>query len=434
MMTSKPLTAFALSILTCLAIVGPGLAQAAEPAVTESITAQPTKDIFVHKMSELSEREMREAQTVEWGATNDLLLISKPGMNQYFNVYSIKPDGLKLRPLTLPKDWSTSEAHKLDASWYPTGEYFVFVAQNPGSNSYTESKDSGLNCNLWLGSVTGDGPWQLTNLPTNSPPKRGVVFPYFSPDGTKLFWAGNTGDFPEDSAFGERALYLADFHFDKATKRPVLENTQKLQPGERHDFYESHGFSPDGNKVIFSGNLRKGQSLWGLDLYTYDLRNSTFKALTDTPEVWDEFGTYSPDGKKIVWSCSAGQNIGYVGPAGERRWQNYLKSELWIMNADGSEPKQLTFFNTQGAPEFSGRRCFVGDCAWSPDGHRIIICLNQETGAVQALQRRLLFLDLGIGPPAAPTTNPTATKKGPLDRGPNTDKSAGPKTGHRIFR
>jgi Tol biopolymer transport system component len=229
-----------------------------------------------------------------------------------------------------------------------------------------------------------------------------VVFPFFSPDGSKLLWAGNTGEYPEDSIFGERALYLADFKLVPG-QPPTISNQQVLQPGEQHDFYESAGFSPDGYTILFSANLRTVEpvkektqkSVLGMDIFAYDLRNSTLKALTDTPEVWDEFPCYSPDGRKIIWMSSAGMNVRFFG-GGEASWRNYLKSELWIMEADGSNPKQLTFFNSPGAGGYSGRRAFVGDCAWSPDGTRIAVCLNQETGT-RALTTHILFLELGTG-------------------------------------
>jgi Tol biopolymer transport system component len=296
----------------------------------------------------------------------------------------------------MARDWSTAVQHKGDASWHPEGKYFVFVAQNRGSNSYTASlPGTGLNCNLWIGTRSGERPWMITDIPTTNPPRRGVVSPQFSPDGRKLFWAGNLGVDPSGSTLSQRALFLSDFHIEH-DGRPVLDKIQTLQPGEMRDFYESSGFTPDGNKVVFSGNLGKDHSVLGMDVYTMDLRTEKIENLTNTPNIWDQYPAVSPDGKKVVWMSSQGLNVRFFG-GGPAKWMNYLTSELWIMNANGTEPKQLTRFNTFGAPEHFRRRCFVGDSAWSPDGTQIAICLHKETGG-KGLTSEVIILDLGIDP------------------------------------
>jgi dipeptidyl aminopeptidase/acylaminoacyl peptidase len=209
-----------------------------------------------------------------------------------------------------------------------------------------------------------------------------------------LVWAGNTGRYGNDFTWGERALYVADFRFEGGV--PQLLNTKTLQPGQRKDFYESHGFAPDGNSVLFSANLGKEQPIYGMDICLMDVRTGTITMLTDTPTVWDEFASVSPDGKKVTWMTNAGQDV-HFRAFGTTDWQRYLKSELWLMNADGSDPKQLTFFNSPGFPEHTGRRCFVGHNCWSNDGRNIAVCVHFETGSWQ-LEPKVLLLELGVGP------------------------------------
>ncbi len=358
------------------------------------ITSQPNKKIFVHKITEL--KNLKGALSINWSLVNNRLLLDKPGVNQYFHVYSITPEGFRLKCLTLSKDSGSVKQHNGNPYWHPTGEHFIFTSQNRGSSSYRQSlPGTGLNCNLWLANRNGDQFWQLTDITTSYTTPKGVVYPSFSPNGSKLLWAGNTGEYPPESTWGTRALFLANFVFKNG--KPRLEDIQTLQPGEQHDFYESHGFSPDGNLIIFSANLHKKQPVFGMDLYTMDTRSNKLVALTNSEDVWDEFGTYSPDGKKIAWMSSANQNIRYYGMSGNR-WRRFLKSELWLMNADGSDPKQLTFFNTAGSPEFVGRRCFVSNSSWSPDGKKLAVCLNQESRNFD-INTRILILDLGIGVP-----------------------------------
>ena len=57
------------------------------------------------------------------------------------------------------------------------------------------------------------------------------------------------------------------------------------------------------------------------------------------------------------------------------RLQPYrFKTELWAMDADGANKRQLTRFNTPGAPEHvPGDIVVPADSAWSPDGTRLAV-------------------------------------------------------------
>ena len=420
MNTRMPAMGTRLAVLGLLLFIRSGVT-APDPL---QITRQNNRDITVHSVREL----LPSGETVNWSDASKRLLVSKRAANQYYNVYSVTAEGFRLKCLTLGRDRGTAGLHHGNAAWHPGGEYYVFTSQIRGSDTYQMSiPGTGLNCNLWLGDRGGNRHWRLTSLTVSRTSPRGVVSPYFNPDGTRLVWAGNTGFFPTTSVWGERALFVAEFDFEGG--KPRLREQRKLQPGENQDFYESHGFTPDGNHIVFSANLLLGQPVYGMDLFTYDLRNSTVAALTKSPEVWDEFASYSADGRKIVWMSSGGQKIRYI--RGGAQWKRFLKSELWIMDADGSDPVQLTFFNT---PEHlhnafvSGRRCFVGDSAWSPAGNQIAICLHRETRNFN-VESSVLLLDLGIGPvpevvptdeerepattPEAPSTGPPLTPKIP---------------------
>ena len=49
-----------------------------------------------------------------------------------------------------------------------------------------------------------------------------------------------------------------------------------------------------------------------------------------------------------------------------------MKTELWIMNTDGSNRQRLTFFNEPGKVGYTGENLVFGDSCWSPDGSRIL--------------------------------------------------------------
>jgi Tol biopolymer transport system component len=179
---------------------------------------------------------------------------------------------------------------------------------------------------------------------------------------------------------GKRIIYQAE---EKATGNPFYQIfTQDLASGAYRRVSPGAGkttcayFSPDGKKIIFASShldpeaskqysaeyarreeeKKSGQRrryAWDfdpyMDIFEANPDGSGLKRLTDSPG-YDAEGSYSPDGKQIVFSS---QRDGDMEPA---------HSQLWIMNSDGSQPRQLT-----QAP-----KCYNGGPFFSPDGKRVI--------------------------------------------------------------
>jgi TolB protein len=85
------------------------------------------------------------------------------------------------------------------------------------------------------------------------------------------------------------------------------------------------------------------------------------KKLTNE-EGFDVSPAYSPDGRRIAFTSSRSMPPGYQG---EPRFY----SELYVMDADGSNVQQITF--SEGLTDFQP--------AWSPDGRRIVIARGPGT-------------------------------------------------------
>lgn len=180
---------------------------------------------------------------------------------------------------------------------------------------------------------------------------------YFSPDGTMI-------------------IYQAE---EKDTGNPFYQIfVQNLATGERHRISPGQGrttcayFRPDGKKVIYAsshsdpnaaaeqkaeyerrqedaktGKRRRYQ--WDFDphmkIYEANPDGTELKCLTPNANVYTAEGSYSPDGKQIVYSAG---NAGDV--------------QLYIMDADGKNPRQLT----------TAKGCYNGGPFFSPDGKRVI--------------------------------------------------------------
>lgn len=155
---------------------------------------------------------------------------------------------------------------------------------------------------------------------------------------------------------GTWSLRLADFVRGDVVR---IDNEQSFQPGPEHRLYESHGFSPDDRELLFSGNPEPGF----VDICLFNPRTGALKNLTQSPDEWDEHAHFSPDGRTIVWMSSK-------AIPGKVRAER-LRTDYWMMDADGSNKRRLTYFNAPGHPESDKSGLTAADFAWSPDGSRL---------------------------------------------------------------
>jgi Tol biopolymer transport system component len=123
--------------------------------------------------------------------------------------------------------------------------------------------------------------------------------------------------------------------------------------------------SPDGKTIVWT-SVKDGD----LDLYRMNLDGSNVRRLTDDVG-YDGGGFFSPDSKRIVYRAAHPTDPSEVVKYKELLAQRLVEPgqlELFVMNADGSNKKQVT---TTGASNFSPY--------FHPDGTRIIFSSNIET-------------------------------------------------------
>jgi Tol biopolymer transport system component len=130
--------------------------------------------------------------------------------------------------------------------------------------------------------------------------------------------------------------------------------------------YNAEGtLSPDGRTIIFT-STRDGD----LDLYTMNIDGSNVRRITNRVG-YDGGAFFSPDGKSIVWRAgypaTATDTADYEGLL-HQRLVRPSRVELWIANADGSNPRQITRLGGANFAPF-----------FHPDGKRIIFSSNYES-------------------------------------------------------
>ena len=133
-----------------------------------------------------------------------------------------------------------------------------------------------------------------------------------------------------------------------------------------YNVYTAEGvLSPDGRKIVFT-SLKGGD----LDIYTMNIDGTDVKQLTSTAG-YDGGAWWSPDGTKIVYRAHHPKDsvelaqyrdllaLGLIRPS---------KVELFVMNADGSDNRQITKL---GGANFGP--------SWTPDGQHIIFSSNHKS-------------------------------------------------------
>lgn len=299
---------------------------------------------------------------VSWSTALGLVAFDRVVGRGASDIYVMAPDGSGERCLTCGRTGAPAR-HKGNPSWHPSGQIIVFQAEKGEhrGTSLFAAPGRGLHNDVWAMTSDGAQYFQLTDVP----PGMGVLHPHFSPDGTRLLWAErvNQGRRWGDTT-GEWAIKLADFVVRNGV--PHLENVKSYQPGGPV-FYETHGFSPDGNVLLYSATQEPAQPLHGLDIYAMDLRSLDVQRLTTTPGEWDEHAHFSPDGKHIVWMSSMGCNCDPSRPRD-------LKTDFWMMQADGTNKVRITYFNEPNHPhaQLTQGKKVAADTSWSPAGTALV--------------------------------------------------------------
>ena len=254
---------------------------------------------------------------------------------------------------------------------------------SPRSGGILFTSDRDGDDEIWVMNADGTNVRQLTN---NSGANSDDTHPSWSYDGTKIAFVSNReagtykiftmnadgtgvsvglatvsgvvdGGFPAWSADGSKIAYVNAYSIytinSDGTGNSQLTNTtldDELHPA----------WSPDGTQLVFSGRASAGD----YEIYRGPSSGgpytdySLFTALTANTKI-DDAPCWSPDGTTIVFSSD---RDGGSGGNGDR--------EIWVMDADGSNPTQLTDTGSTLDDTYP---------SYSPDGTQITFATDRDT-------------------------------------------------------
>ena len=169
---------------------------------------------------------------------------------------------------------------------------------------------------------------------------------------TETYEVWLSSDFPSSGSY----KFLADIKSDKAKKSSnypnpfntpasLVKSVKKLTPYTSDEWDESPSFSPDMTKIVFESCTTMGRvdpvfddNVWIMDI------DGKKKTRLSKSKFFDGSPAFSSDGTKIIFSSAP------------KKLSAEVEKNIWTMNIDGSDQKQITVEEIQECP------------LWSPNG------------------------------------------------------------------
>ena len=305
-----------------------------------------------------------------------------------FHIFTLKPTGEPIRCLTCshPQLQTQDEGHPHIS---PDGRWMVFIARPKTwwPACWAVGPGQGTHHDIYVMDLHSPSPHRVYKLYTVDPQEGGTLLPKFSHDGKWIAWTDHEGGEP-DTIFGDWRIAVAKF---RVKPKPRLADITYYDPAERQNaFYEFQGWGPGDSWLYFACEDVPGQTTWGLDLCRMELPGGALTRLTRTSGMHGELKTYeeqsslSPDGKTIAYMSSYPAEH----PSSDDDWLSMLSvdewhTDLWLMDTDGSNQRQVTFFNEPGHPHYDLVAPFRGTgkaiaivSSWHPSGKKIALSVQ----------------------------------------------------------
>lgn len=177
-------------------------------------------------------------------------------------------------------------------------------------------------------------------------------YPFWSPDGARIAFVSSDG-----AHTGIRVMEP-----DGQNPAPVTDNVSW------NLFTEFDPWSPDGEKLLFLSDDRGGLDLWTMNPDgTGKVRLTEGGRIVPIPGLSGYGADWSSDGKRIVYTSCLFENAAIQeGPPAVNLSAIRTEADIWIMDADGGNKKQLTTGGDARLP------------LWQPQGDRIAYLVDRS--------------------------------------------------------
>jgi Tol biopolymer transport system component len=338
------------------------------------------------------------------------------------NVWTVKTDGTGARPLTQLTSSAYPGANR-DPVWSPDGSKIVYSSGSALDGSDASNGAYGT-LNIWVVNADGTGATPLTRLTAAQMDCRA---PAWSADGKRIAYYSARA-FDGSDTISANPLNIWTMNADGSNDAPLTQLTA-AEANSRNPHW-----SPDGTKVAFesqrsldgsnvgftasniwvvnadgSGAVAITQEdgtiatvyaqdvIWSKDgsklaftimpnnIWTAHPDGSGLTALTNLTASMNFANSWSPDGTKLVFSSNRAVD-------GSDNFQE--QSNVWVMNADGSNAKSLTRLTKASAD----------GGVWSPDGTRVAYGSDRALDGSDAFGMENIWIVTADGSSTAPVT------------------------------
>ncbi len=300
-----------------------------------------------------------QAAPVAW--VDGRIYYNQRGESGLFNGWSANPDGSEAVCVTCDGVYPSGTQHGIaDAS--PDGKYLLATIERanhpPVAVGTPEAApgDGAFN-DLWLQTADGSHAWQLTNEQTSG--TSALIWPRFDSTGTRVIWSEQ---WQWGVPFGGWRMHVAQITWSGGV--PSLTDEQTLQST---GLLEPYGFTPDGSHVLFAADALAGTPWDDLQIMTMpaDLSGTATRlSPEDEPDTglfsnYNEFAFTMPGSGQIIFARSVGAY--------------YESMEYWTMNANGSDPRQLTWLSAPWSSQYQGYPSLATTLAFDPSNPNVFV-------------------------------------------------------------
>lgn len=261
------------------------------------------------------------------GATPDKIAYShEVAPSQEHAIWVMDSDGTNRHQITNPPE----DSYDIYPTWSPDGSRIAFSRQgNLQTHLFVINSDGTGEQQLTFGDVSDDYPaWSpdgtriaYDHYSSSNPSENGIWV--MNPDGTGgyLIASDGFGMSNTDPTWSPDGTHIAYVHYEWDIGENIWimdadgSNPQQLTTVVNN---ETPAWSPLGLRIAY---MRHGDED---RIYLINLDGSNEISISDPPDWWsDSYPAWSPDGTRIAF---------------EREFPDAEESEIWVMNADGTNP------------------------------------------------------------------------------------------------
>jgi Tol biopolymer transport system component len=218
----------------------------------QKVSFDPSSEMIVNRPVWITEGSLW-FDTCDLSPDGEWLACSSAGRQE--DLFLIRPDGSARRQLT--DDLNKDRIPR----WSPDGERIAFYSDRSGSYE------------VWLINRDGSGLRQFTDTPGEI-----VMFPVWSPEGTRLVYLHHTG------TEGLSYIVKADKPWREQSPQPISALRSKGS-----NYFEVSSWSPDGERLA-------GQGPGGSGIFVYSFVSQEYEILVDIPGI----PVWLHDGKRLL--------------------------------------------------------------------------------------------------------------------------------------